>query len=62
MSHNWNYDYPKIARESGFTLKQNKDGPLDWRTISKVLRFKLLKHTSMIKINNFRFYRSGSSN
>uniref|UniRef100_T1GUX9 C2H2-type domain-containing protein n=1 Tax=Megaselia scalaris TaxID=36166 RepID=T1GUX9_MEGSC len=58
MSHNWNYDYPKIARESGFTLKQNKDGPLDWRTISSIEVDQVIREQKFESVDSITAYLS----
>ncbi|XP_013099120.1 cilium assembly protein DZIP1L [Stomoxys calcitrans] len=36
MSFAFKYNYPQVARDSGFHLRNYKDGPLDWRLIGTV--------------------------
>ncbi|XP_012162674.1 zinc finger protein DZIP1L [Ceratitis capitata] len=36
MAINFNYDYPQVAREAGFKLRQFKDGPIDWRILGSM--------------------------
>lgn len=38
MSYKWNHNFPQLARESGFTLReiQKNDNNIDWRFIGKL--------------------------
>ncbi|XP_065354537.1 cilium assembly protein DZIP1L [Calliphora vicina] len=53
MSFNFTYNYPQVARESGFKLRNYKDGPLDWRLIGsmeveRILRDQSLEHIDAV--------------
>lgn len=41
MAFNYIYNYPEVARDAGFKLRNFKDGPLDWRLIGTIDTFKL---------------------
>lgn len=43
MTFNYTYNYPQVARESGFKLRNYKDGPLDWRLIGNLGNIKHFK-------------------
>ncbi|XP_011189646.1 cilium assembly protein DZIP1L [Zeugodacus cucurbitae] len=43
MSINFNYNYPQLAREAGFKLRQYKDGPIDWRILGTIEIERLLQ-------------------
>ncbi|XP_037808405.1 zinc finger protein DZIP1L isoform X2 [Lucilia sericata] len=51
MSFNYTYNYPQVARDSGFKLRNYKDGPLDWRLIGSLEVERILKDQSLEQID-----------
>ncbi|KAI8121851.1 hypothetical protein FF38_03989 [Lucilia cuprina] len=51
MSFNYTYNYPQVARESGFKLRNYKDGPLDFRLIGSLEVERILKDQSLEHID-----------
>ncbi|KAM7360887.1 DAZ interacting zinc finger protein 1 [Cochliomyia hominivorax] len=51
MSFNFTYNYPQVARESGFKLRNYKDGPLDWRLIGSLEVERILRDQSLEQID-----------
>ncbi|XP_067633734.1 cilium assembly protein DZIP1L isoform X2 [Eurosta solidaginis] len=43
MAINFIYNYPQVAREAGFKLRQYKDGPIDWRILGSIEIERLLQ-------------------
>ncbi|XP_055906429.1 cilium assembly protein DZIP1L [Eupeodes corollae] len=56
MAFTFKSNYPQIARESGFRLRQYKDGPLDWRLVGtmevdRILREQQFEHIDAILLH-----------
>ncbi|XP_075144870.1 DAZ interacting zinc finger protein 1 [Haematobia irritans] len=52
MSFAFKYNYPQVARESGFQLRNFKDGPLDWRLIGTVEIERVLREQCLEQLDS----------
>ncbi|XP_054744559.1 cilium assembly protein DZIP1L [Anastrepha obliqua] len=51
MAINFNYNYPQVAREAGFKLRQYKDGPIDWRILGSIEIERLLQDQRLEQVD-----------
>ncbi|XP_055854377.1 cilium assembly protein DZIP1L [Episyrphus balteatus] len=58
MSFAFKSNYPQIARESGFKLRQFKDGPIDWRLVGSMEVDRILREQQFEHIDAILFHLS----
>ncbi|XP_050341955.1 cilium assembly protein DZIP1L [Bactrocera neohumeralis] len=52
MAINFDYNYPQVAREAGFKLRQYKDGPIDWRILGSIEIERLLQDQRIEQVDS----------
>ncbi|XP_058825721.1 cilium assembly protein DZIP1L-like [Topomyia yanbarensis] len=54
MAHKWNHNFPKIAREAGFTIRELSTGHcIDWRFIASIDPYAIVGEKDYEKLDEF---------
>ncbi|XP_058451983.1 cilium assembly protein DZIP1L isoform X2 [Malaya genurostris] len=54
MAHKWNHNFPKIAREAGFTIRELSTGQcIDWRFIASIEPYAVVSEKDYEKLDEF---------